>query len=346
MKNIKNISWDVSEEEYRKDSALSYSTLAKYEREGFSGLHRLFDKIETPSLTFGSAVDSIITGGMKEFEERFVSADFPDIPDSIITVVKYLHKLDNGVNRSINNIPDYNIIAATEVLKYQLHWKPETRVKVIKEKGEEYFTLLTLAGHRTILSTSEYNDVIKAVDALKSSESTKWYFAEDNPFDNIERHYQLKFKAALNGVNYRCMMDLLIVDHDNKTLQPIDLKTSYKNEYDFYKSFVEWNYQIQNRLYYRILKANIEKNEYFKGFKILPYRDIVVCRTSLNPLVWDCDFTFATGTLTFGKNNQIEMRDPEDIGKELKYYLDSNDKVPLGVNINTSNDLRKWLNKL
>ena len=30
-KSLKDISWQVSEEEYRQDPALSYSTLAKYE---------------------------------------------------------------------------------------------------------------------------------------------------------------------------------------------------------------------------------------------------------------------------------------------------------------------------
>ena len=48
-KSLKDLSWQVSEEEYRADPALSYSTLAKYEREGFNNLDRLFDKIDTPS---------------------------------------------------------------------------------------------------------------------------------------------------------------------------------------------------------------------------------------------------------------------------------------------------------
>ena len=80
MKSLKDISWQVSEEEYRADPALSYSTLAKYEREGFNGLPHLFDKLETPSLTFGSAVDAIITGGRKEFDDKFIVASFPSVP--------------------------------------------------------------------------------------------------------------------------------------------------------------------------------------------------------------------------------------------------------------------------
>lgn len=138
----------------------------------------------------------------------------------------------------------------------------------------------------------------------------------------------------------------IIIDHNNKTIQPIDLKTSFKKEYDFYKSFIEWSYNIQCRLYVRILEEVIKKDEYFKDFKILPYKDIVVCRTSLTPLVWDFEDTFVKGELVYGKNKQIILRDPQIIGEELKYYLDSGVTMPVGINKDTSNDLTKWLNTL
>ena len=89
-KKLSDISLNITEEEYRRDSALSYSTLARYEREGFNNLDKLFDRLETPSLTFGSAVDSLITGGQKEFDERFMVAEFPSTPDSITKMVKSL----------------------------------------------------------------------------------------------------------------------------------------------------------------------------------------------------------------------------------------------------------------
>lgn len=346
-KSISELAWNVSEETYRADSALSYSTLAKFERGGFNELEHLFGKVESPSLTFGSAVDSLLTGGEEEFNERFIVAEFPSIPDSIISVVKALHNTYSNEYRSITLVPDSIMIEVTEEYKYQLNWKPETRCKVIKEKGEEYYTLLTLAENKTILDTQTYQDVLNAVDALKTSESTKEYFADNNPFTpDVEGFYQLKFKATLNGIDYRCMFDKLIIRHDNKTIQPIDLKTSYKKEWDFYKSFVEWNYSIQCRLYVRILQEIIKKDEYYKDFKILPYKDIVVNRYSLTPLVWDCDFTFAMGTLRFGENKQIVMRDPEEIGRELSQYLSTAHRVPVGINYVGGNDLRTWINKI
>ncbi len=347
MKSLRDISWQVSEEEYRADPALSYSNLARYEREGFNNLDKLFDRIETPSLTFGSAVDSIITGGQEEFDERFMVAEFPSIPDSIVKIIKSLYKQYAGTYRSLLNIPDNSIIRETEDQNYQMNWKPETRAKVIKEKGTDYYNLLFVAGDRRILDTQTYQDVCNAVKALKESKSTQLYFAEDNPFEpDIERLYQLKFKGEFGGITYRNMADLIIVNHKEKWVKPVDLKTSSHTEWDFHKSFVDWRYDIQARLYWAIIRQNMDKDEYFKDFKLLNYDFIVVNKRTLTPLVWNCPFTQAQGTLKFGKNDQIEMRSPFVIGEELNSYLTSRPKVPIGISDIGANDLKEWLNTL
>ena len=350
MKKLSDIAWNVTEEEYRADPALSYSTLSRFDREGFNKLDSLFDKIETPSLTFGSAVDSIITGGQEEFDSRFMVADFPNTPDSIIQIVKELFNRFSDTCTNINLISNNAIIEVASLYSYQNNWKPETRAKVIKEKGFDYYNLLYLSQDKTILNTEIYQDICRAVDALKTSEATKFYFADNNPFEpNIERFYQLKFKANLNGIDYRCMFDELVVFTDTKEIQPLDLKTSCKKfdrEWDFPTHYIEWNYQMQNRLYVRILQDVISKDDYYKDYKILPYKDIIIFKGSDTPLVWDIPFTFEKGTLYFGKNNQIEMKDPEDIGKELSYYLSTGQKVPIGINEVGTNNIVEWINKL
>lgn len=343
MKELKDISWNVTEEEYRADPALSYSTLAKYERGGFNSIPTLFDKVESPSLTLGSAVDSLITGGEEEFESRFIVADFPSVPDSIVTIIKELFQWCSLTNKTLSSIDNDFIIKIAEKYNYQSNWKPETRAKVIKEKGSEYYSLLYVAGDKTILNTDTYNTVLAMVDALRTSEATKYYFAPDNPFEpNIERFYQLKFKATLDGVDYRCMADLLLIDHKNKIIHPIDLKTSYKHEYEFYKSFVEWFYQIQARLYWRIIRNNLNKDEYFKNYKLDDYRFIVVSR-DLHPLVWLFNDTAHIGELRYGRLENIVMRDPEEIGKELRYILDNNPIYPSGIDPNGDNDISDWI---
>lgn len=103
---------------------------------------------------------------------------------------------------------------------------------------------------------------------------------------------------------------------------------------------------IQARLYWRIIRNNLDKNEFFREYKLTNYKFVVVNKKTLTPLVWDCPFTQATGTLNFGDNNQIVLRDPEVIGKELTYYLSNKPRVPLNINTDSPNNLGEWLNTL
>lgn len=347
-KSLRDISWLVSEEQYREDPALSYSALATYERGGFNCLESLYDKKETPSLTFGSAVDALITGGEEEFNSKFIVAEFPDIPDTVVKIVKDLFADCHISCRTIASISDLKVIEVAGNYNYQNNWKPETRAKVIKEKGDEYYNLLFLAEDKTILSNDVYNEVLASVRALRESPSTEYMFRPDDPFDDsIERLYQLKFKATLGGTDYRCMADLLIVDHINKVIYPKDLKTSSHYEWDFYKSFIDWNYQIQARLYWRIIRDNLDKDPYFRDFELADYEFVVVNKTSLTPLTWRFTDTTTRGTIIVGKpTHPIELRDPEQIGKELKIYLAERPQVPFGIVIGGANNLSDWLCQL
>lgn len=137
---------------------------------------------------------------------------------------------------------------------------------------------------------------------------------------------------------------LIVVDHSKKTIYPVDLKTSSHREYDFYKSFVQWRYDIQARLYWRLIRQTLDRDDYFKDFKLADYKFIVV--NNINnplPLVWKFEYTQQQGPITL-KNNVV-LRDPEDIGKELYNYLQEKPLVPTGIKIKGVNSITEWLNK-
>lgn len=344
-KSLKDISWLVTEETYRADSAYSYSTLAKFDREGFEKLDTLFDKVDSPSLLFGSIVDTLLTDGYEAFEKLFFVAEFPEVTDKVKIIVDALFGEYKNTYSTLNQIPNDIIIAYTESFEYQKNWKPDTRAKVIKEQGNEYYSLLYLAGDKRVIGTALYQDAMACVDKLKSSEATKWYFMDDSPFDDTtERLYQLKFKGRYDGINLRIMADLIVVDHKHKIIYPCDLKTSYKTEWNFYKSFYEWRYFIQAQLYAEIIRQNIENDEYFKDFTIAPYRFIVVCNKTKCPLVWEYADTFRTTDIMYGKQGQYVCKNWRNIVKELHYYLTETPIVPQGINVTIPNDLIKYLN--
>ena len=349
MKSLRDISWQVSEPEYRADPALSYSSLGKYDREGFACIPKLFDKLETPSLIFGSAVDAIITGGYKEFNERFLVVD-TDLDSDTSIIIKAIYEECSATYPNFFSIPKNIVsrIAKEHGFWPADKWSDDARYNGLLKKGkvENYYTLLRKGDDKVLLSTQTYQDIQKAVSALKSAPATREYFAEDNPFDGKERFYQLKFKATLNGVDYRCMADLLMVDHKNKIVYFTDLKTSSHYEYDFPKSFISWCYQIQARLYWRIIRYNMDQDDYFKDFELSNCTFLVVCRYSNNPLAWEFPLTKERGTLRLGSQKQFVLRDPEELGAELNACLKSERTVPIGVDTVNANNLLIQLNRM
>ena len=150
----------------------------------------------------------------------FVVAEFPSLPDSQINVIKYLFERNSDNYTNLSDIPDVLIIAATEVLEFQRNWKPETRSKVIKENGVEYYNLLYISIGKTLIGTKDYQDAQECVNALKTYNFTAEYFEEPFVFDDsIEKFYQLKFQGEYENIKLRCMADLIIVNHEKKNNQ-------------------------------------------------------------------------------------------------------------------------------
>ena len=336
-----DISWKCTEEEYRKDPSISYSTLSKFSREGFSNLAHLYDKVESPSLTFGSIVDTLITGTQEEFENKYIVAEFAALPDSQILVLKELfNSLDSSYKTlPLNKIPDSMILAATTVCKFQQNWKPETRVRVIKENGEDYWDMLCLSDKKIIISTKDYHDALACKEKLLTSKSTKWYFEQDNPFeDSLKNYYQLKFKGIYLNVPIKCMADLIKVDYKNHIIYPVDLKTSGHPEYYFPESFIVWRYFYQAGMYAEIIKQNIKGTE-FEDYLIAPYRFIVINRNTLTPLVWVYNQTWETGEVEFG---DTKFRGWREELLTLNHYLVNNPNVPLGIKENDINIIETY----
>lgn len=343
QKELKDISWQVPESTYRADPALSYSTLAKYEREGFNNLDKLFEHITTPSLIQGSMVDVLITGSQEEFDKEFYVADVPSIGDKELQIVDDLFTKYSEDYQSFPEIPYDAILNTANEYAFQKNWRDDTRVKVLKERCSTYYALKYNAGDRTIVDLDTYYKVMAMVKALKESPATHGYFADNDEMSPVRRYYQLKFKARLDGVDYRCMADELLVIYDEKKIIPIDLKTSSSKEWDFQHSFCKWDYMIQARLYWLIIKTNLMNDDYFKDFTLEDYRFIVVNRDSLKPLVWEFPLTKTKGTLVDEEGK--EYRDPLEIGKELRDYLDLKPPVPNGIDIdgvNTITCLKKF----
>ena len=279
-KSLKELSWDVSEEVYRADPALSYSKLSQFFKQGPKALIST-EKVDTPALRFGSLVDCILTSP-EEFDDRFYVADIDRFSDTIRKIVESIEIDDN---KDLSELPSASLLLALDMGEYQTNWKPETRIKKLIELGSDYFTVLKYSTGKIVISPQEFSEAQQCVQTLKTSQYSYEVFEVN---EDQELLYQLKFKSKLNDVDVRIMTDICRVDHANKTIQIIDLKTSGKEESLFEESFLSWNYMIQASLYKQVLKNIISEDEYFKDFKVLSFDFLVINKVSLRPIIWSC----------------------------------------------------------
>ena len=349
MKSLKEIALQIDEPTYRKMPELSYSILSRFQSVGFD-INKLQEKLSSPSLLFGSAIDALITGSQEEFDKNFMVVDLPNIPESASNCVKIIWNKYKDTYKHLKDIP---IDILNTELQFNGFW-PNNRYSAqaringfFKNPVEDYYQLNYIAENKSIINIELHTQILQAVNALKTSPATKDYFMEDNPWDdNTERLYQLKFRADLNGIGYKCMMDECIAIHDKKLIIPIDLKTSCScKEEEFYFNFLKYHYSLQSRLYSRILRANLDKDDYFKDFTILNYRFIFCNKDSCSPLVWEFKETHSKGTLYYGRYKQIGFPDPEDLGRELYLFFSSGQK-PEEPLIADRNSLDSWINLL
>lgn len=347
MKSLRDISWLVDEPTYRASEALSYSTISKFYREGFEKIGTLFDNESTPSLSFGSMVDTLLTDGQDAFNAKYFVCTVPIVSDDFKSVALAIKDEIGNACTSLYELSDKHIVEYLDRFGiYQNNWKAETKAEKVRTGANLYYQMLLKSNGKEVVDTETFNDVMKCVNALKTNEATEFYFRKDNRFDNIERFYQLKYKGEYNKIPIRCMMDLAIVDHNKKTITPCDIKTCSEPEYLFPRSFMKYTYWMQAQLYTYLLKQTIEKDEYFKDFTILPWKFIVVSRYTTSPKVWEFDGYDADGDIEIkASTKDIKLKSWKSVVTELKYYLDNKPNSPIGIEESKPNSITAALEK-
>ena len=321
IKSLKDISWNVSEEEYRKSNYLSYSTLSKYDREGFKSIPKLFDKVDSPSLRYGSLLDCMLTDEDSLYK-RFHFTDTKRPSDTIVKMVESLFHKCSDKYKNLEDVPSEIVLETLNTFKYYKNYSDQKRENLLVSGGKDYYKFMLESENKTIISLEDFTLAKSNESALKSHPFTAKYFFKDRFKDHIENLDQLKFKIEYKDSGVRCMFDKIIVDHERKLIIPCDLKTTGKDEHDFAESFVEWRYYLQATLYTYILRKVIALDDYFCDFEIGDYVFIIINKFNNAPLVWLFEDNFWEGEFYDKYNNRLKGW--MELFDELSYYLSKN----------------------
>jgi hypothetical protein len=284
----------MSEPEYREVQAVSYSMLSGVSKSPASLINTT--RLSTPSLTYGSAVDTLCFDGEEVFKQKFIinSAASPSkvVEEIVREVITVVVQQKGSIQGTLDDYDDL-ILSIGRAKKYGDGWKDETIIRKVKdEAGRDLFEFLKEADGKLILDTLEYQNVINTVNTLYTHEfSRKWLTVNDDE----EIVFQFPVFWKYKGVNCKCLFDIIKVDHKNKVIYPVDLKTTYDHVLGFPYNYIKWSYVIQSSFYSESLKYfKLEYPEFF-DYRIDYFRFLVVSsQDPFKPLVYattDVDLT-------------------------------------------------------
>lgn len=277
----------MTEPEYRQLEAISYSKLSGVDKTPASLLNH--EPLDTPSITYGSAVDVLAFDGEEEFNSKFLINSGATATKVVEKTVSDLMKVvieEKG--ELIGKIDDYDkrLLGIARANEYGApNWKDETIIRKLKDEGgRELWDFEKIKNGRKILDTLQWQNVRNSVHVLYTHDFTsKWFTANEDE----ELYFQLPVIWKYKGVDCKSLFDIIKIDHKNKIIYPVDLKTSYDHVLAFPSNFIKWKYYIQSAFYTEAVRyLKLEHKELF-DYRIDNFRFVIISsQDPFRPLVY------------------------------------------------------------
>jgi len=276
----------MTEPEYRAVNAISYSMLSGVSKSPASLISTF--KLDTPSLTYGSAVDTLCFDGEEVFREKFcvnVGVSPSTIVEKIVRdVIKALVDA-HGVLTDVLDDYDDLILNVAKANEYGKGWKDETIVRKVKDEGgRDLYSFTKENDGKKILDTLQYEYVVNSRNTLFSHPFSKQWF---NVEEGEEIIFQFPILWMYKGNPCKSLFDIIKIDNVNKVIYPVDLKTSYDHVLGFPYNYVKWKYYLQASFYSEGLEYWKSEHPEYADYRIEPFRFVIISsQDPTKPLVY------------------------------------------------------------
>jgi hypothetical protein len=259
--------------EYISAKALSNSTLGLMLNPRWVKLKLENPEIEDNDTTYfrtGSALDCLLTSP-ERWDEDF----------KVISVSRPWGLM----GKFIDNLPP-NLDMFSSAEHYQEAYdksgykmKLETVINNFWKNEETYKYYMATRGtdkEKIIVSKDEYETVLKCKELILANEFIEQYFVAKGIGQEILRQVPIYFRYMEEDC--KALLDGVLIDHRQRTIQPYDLKTTGKSVYDFPKSYLQYGYYRQGAFYtHAICSETSPVYQYLsEGYTLLDFIFIVV----------------------------------------------------------------------
>lgn len=319
---------------YRANMLDSSSSLKEFsmDRKKYYRKYILGEDVEdkdTQAATTGRVVETLLLEP-ELFDERFYMSSCVEAPSALmLAFVNALYKFtkeatdDHGnVTRNFEDISKDAYVESGFKIKYEavigkfvgsdaeIYYN---EMRVVKAKGLTVVTAEDVTNAEKIVEELRNNPVTKDVVNLVSS-------ARYSVYNQLQvEGYQI------DDMKFKSMMDKVVVDHEERTLQVYDLKCTWSVENFLEEYYLYRRAYIQALLYFYATAYFRDTNSEMNGYTVLPPKFIVCDSTNYyNPLIYTLDPADLDSAYEGFTHKNREYKGVGTIIADLQWALENN----------------------
>lgn len=283
-------------------------------------------KDKSDAMIFGDLLDCLVLVP-HEFDERFIKADVAPPSGQMLEFVKYYFEREVDITDGATELTKEEAQEIAHEAYNKVGFKRDSFAKVLerfKTEALDYYKLLRKSVGKTIVSS----ELVDKAEELKTVLLEDEYIgpilsAQTNEKQTVFRQMPLVQDTDIDNVKLKGLLDMVVVDHENKEIHLYDLKTC--SDY-FPSSFTTYRYDIQMTFYAGLLATWAEENGYIEDYElIMPV--FIVADTSGNEqhTLWEMPQSLFEVAAEGGAN--IYGRTIKGMGQmveDLKWHIENN----------------------
>ena len=266
----------IIDDSYLSNTAISQSRLKRILKHPKDFIEYATSEFDEPkdSIIIGDGVDMLITQGEDAFFENFF----------IMTEEKPSGQMGDFVW----NLYAYRNNADAETIAYESAGFKRDSIEKVRDRfakeGSSYYNALVNSENKQVISPQQHKLIYEIKESLMNHKFTKDYFENKERYDV---HFQIPLNFTYKDIACKALLDMIVVDKIEKTLYPIDIKTSYVKTHYWYSNLWKFRYDIQAAFYTEGLIQNNYKEKYGVE-KMNNFRFMVESQTSPgNPMIYE-----------------------------------------------------------
>lgn len=323
-----------TEATYRAKAIDSSSSLKEFsmDRKKYYRKYILGEDVEdkdTQAATIGRVVETLLLEP-EEFDNRFHMSSCAEAPSALmLAFVNALYKHtkeatdDHGnVTRSFEDISKDAYVESGFKIKYDA-----VIGKFVGSDAEIYYNEMRLVKSKglTVVTAEDVTNAEKIVEELRNNPVTKDVVnLVNSPRYSVYNQLQVE-NYEIDGHMFKSMMDKVIVDHEQQTVQVYDLKCTWSVENFLEEYYLYRRAYIQAYLYTIAATAFRDSQEELDEYDVLPPRFLVCDSTNYyNPLIYKLSEQDLEDAYSGFTHKSREYKGVGTIIADLKWALENN----------------------